>query len=174
MAYQIKSGNNVGSSEELSQEEASRKINDWAGKSEIAKNNETFDIISEEQEGNSIENATINDIKNERSNSNNNNNQQLNDQIFEEERNGRTRSSVDGDFKSTNNDEIKGNSKIREGNNSKKKAQLSTSASSNTDHLSSKNIGHYILGRISSILSLSNNILEYISCTQLFIALNVL
>jgi hypothetical protein len=150
MAYQIKNGVNADSAEELFQDDASRKINEWAGKSEIARNNETFDIISEEQEGNSIENAAINDIKNERSNSNNN--QQLNDQIFEEERNGRTRSSVEGDFKSNNNDDNKGKSKVREGNNSKKKAQLSTSASSNTDHLSSKNIGHYILGKVCQVL----------------------
>ena len=150
MAYQIRSNDNPDTSDEFSNDNASRKINEWAGKSEIARNNETFDIISEEQEGNSIDNATINDIKNDRPNSNNN--QQLNNQIFEEERNARTRSSVEGDFKTGTNDETKGNSKARDGNNSKKKAQLSTSASSNTDHLSSKNIGHYILGKFLSFV----------------------
>ena len=41
-----------------------------------------------------------------------------------------------------------------------KKTQLSTSASSNTGHTSSKNIGHYVLGNFSTFHFLGKNIGE--------------
>ena len=147
-----------GAEDGMSSEEASRRVNDWAAKSSLNRDNELFDAISEEQDGNTIDHPNSNDIRNERSSSDKT--QELNNQILENKLNGGTRSS-DGGAKGrdSSNSEV-GNrdnstshvkSKEVAHNNSKKKTQLSTSASSNTDHISSKNIGHYVLGKWISL-----------------------
>lgn len=140
----------------VSPEEATRRVNDWAAKSSLNRDNEGFDVISEEQDGNTIDHPLSNEVRNERSSSDKT--QELNNQIFDSYNkfNGGTQSTDDrnkgiesSNSEVGNRDNSTSHAKSKEvaHNNSKKKTQLSTSASSNTDHISSKNIGHYVLGK---------------------------
>ena len=62
------------------------------------------------------------------------------------------KTSIEYEKKNTNTEQSNGDIKSPTADkNSKKKTQLSTSASSNTENLSSKNIGHYILGMCTNI-----------------------
>ena len=121
MAYKKSSSDNP--TDILKGIDPSQAVNAWAGKSELSQKEQKFATISEEQEG---------AMKQESSSSNKH--QELNNQILDGKANQQVRSKKEEPRLPS---EPKYPDVRNETNRSKKKTQLSTSASSNTEHISS-------------------------------------
>jgi len=121
MAYKKTSPDNP--TDSINGVDPSQAVNAWVGKSELSHNAQKFATISEEQEC---------ALKQESSSSNKQ--QELNNQILDGKANQQVRSKKEEPRVPS---EPKYPDVTYETNRSKKKTQLSTSASSNTDHISS-------------------------------------